>query len=350
MQDYTIYNFEDLITDRRTLKDAALILGNGASISVNNCFNYTNLFDKACGNSILDQTSKALFEALETTDFELVMNKLRQAYVVNKVLNLDSNDVAFKTYDNIRRSLISAVKETHVKFNDVIFQIEDIRKFLEQFNTVISFNYDLLVYWAIMASYNSTAYKMKDCFIKNLGSGILGFEYDIKMLREPYQGIQDPTLVFYPHGNLMLASNENNEEFKIKLNSQNNLFDEIGKKWRNNYVPLFVSEGDSKQKLKAIKRSTYLNFVYENILPDLGKVAVIYGWRLAEQEEHLIKKIFHTGSVETVFVSIYLGDNLDSDKVSTEQERIVRTLKRGNSNLDIRFFDAASRNCWCNSN
>lgn len=350
MQDYTIYKFDDLITDRRTLKDAVLILGNGASISINNCFKYTNLFERACSNSSLDQISTALFEALETTDFELVMNKLRQTYVVNKVLNLDSNDVAFKTYDNIRSSLISAVKETHVKFNDVIFQIEDIRKFLEQFSTVISLNYDLLVYWAIMASHSNTAYKMKDCFIKNLGSGILGFEYDIKMLREPYQGIQDPTLVFYPHGNLMLANNENNEEFKIKLNSQNNLFDEIGDKWKNNYVPLFVSEGDSKQKLKAIRRSTYLNFVYENVLPDLGKVAVIYGWRLAEQEEHLIKKIFYKGSIETVFISIYLGDNPDSNKVSDEQERIVRTLKRGNSNLGVRFFDAASRNCWCNSN
>ena len=74
MQDYTIYNFADLVSDSRALKDATLILGNGASIAVNSCFNYINLFDKACGNSILDQTSKALFEALETTDFELVIN------------------------------------------------------------------------------------------------------------------------------------------------------------------------------------------------------------------------------------------------------------------------------------
>ncbi len=350
MQDYTIYNFEDLVPDSRALKAATLILGNGASIAVNSCFNYSNLFDKACGNSILDQTSKALFEALETTDFELVMNKLRQAYVVNKALNLDSNNVAFKTYDNIRNSLISAVKETHVKYTDVIFPIDDIRKFLEQFNTVVSLNYDLLVYWAIMASHSNTPYKMKDCFIKSLGSGTLGFEYDIKMLREPYCGIQDPTLVFYPHGNLMLASNENNEEFKIKLNNQSNLFDEIGEKWGCRYVPLFVSEGDSKQKLKAIKRSTYLNFVYENVLPDLGKVAVVYGWRLAEQEEHLISKIFHKGSIETVFISIYLGQNPDYGRLSIEQERIVRTLKRGNSNLDIKFFDSASKNCWCNPN
>lgn len=350
MQDYKIYNFGDLVPDSNALIDATLILGNGASIAVNSCFNYINLFDKACGNSILDQTSKALFEALETTDFELVMNKLRQAHVINKVLNLDHDDIAFKTYDNIRSSLISAVKETHIKFNDVPFQIDDIRKFLEQFGTVISLNYDLLVYWAVIASNSVTPYKMKDCFVKNLGSGILGFEYDIKMLREPYHGVQNPTLVFYPHGNLMLANNENNEEFKIRLNSQNNLFDEIGEKWKDNCVPLFVSEGDSKQKLKAIRRSTYLNFVYENVLSDLGKVAIIYGWRLAEQEEHLISRIFHKGSIKVVFVSIYLGDNPDYGRLGIEQERIVRTLKRENSNLDVKFFDASSKNCWCNSN
>lgn len=31
------------------------------------------------------------------------MNKLRQAYVLNKVLNLDSNNVALQIFDNIKR-------------------------------------------------------------------------------------------------------------------------------------------------------------------------------------------------------------------------------------------------------
>lgn len=267
MPDYSIYEFNELVTDQE-LGNATLILGNGASMAVSSSFSYTNLFGKACNDSILNQTSKNLFETLQTTDFELVMNKLRQAYIINEVLQLDTDNVALHTYDNIRQSLIKTIKEIHVQYADAIFQIDNIRKFLEKFKTVISLNYDLLIYWAIMASNDRKPYKMKDCFTNHI-DGNLGFEYDIEKLREPYNGGPDPTLVFYPHGNLILASNENNDELKIRINNNTNLFDAIGEKWKQKYVPLFVSEGSSEQKLKAIRRSTYLNFVYENVLSHL---------------------------------------------------------------------------------
>lgn len=343
MPDYSIYEFNELVTDQE-LGNATLILGNGASMAVSSSFSYTNLFGKACNDSILNQTSKDLFETLQTTDFELVMNKLRQAYIINEVLQLDTDNVALHTYDNIRQSLIKTIKEIHVQHADAIFQIDNIRKFLEKFKTVISLNYDLLIYWAIMASNNREPYKMKDCFTNHI-DGNLGFEYDIEKLREPYNGGPDPTLVFYPHGNLILASNENNDELKIRINNNTNLFDAIGEKWKQKYVPLFVSEGSSEQKLKAIRRSTYLNFVYENVLSHLEPTVIIYGWKLAEQEQHLIKKIFSNNKISNVYISMYLGSNPEP---IDEQKRIASMLKRENRTMNIKFFDAASKNCWCN--
>lgn len=343
MPDYSIYEFNELVTDQE-LGNATLILGNGASMAVSSSFSYTNLFGKACNDSILNQTSKNLFETLQTTDFELVMNKLRQAYIINEVLQLDTDNVALHTYDNIRQSLIKTIKEIHVQYADAIFQIDNIRKFLEKFKTVISLNYDLLIYWAIMASNDRKPYKMKDCFTNHI-DGNLGFEYDIEKLREPYNGGPDPTLVFYPHGNLILASNENNDELKIRINNNTNLFDAIGEKWKQKYVPLFVSEGSSEQKLKAIRRSTYLNFVYENVLSHLEPTVIIYGWKLAEQEQHLIKKIFSNNKISNVYISMYLGSNTEP---IDEQKRIASMLKRENRTMNIKFFDAASKNCWCN--
>lgn len=343
MPDYSIYEFNELVTDQE-LGNATLILGNGASMAVSSSFSYTNLFGKACNDSILNQTSKNLFETLQTTDFELVMNKLRQAYIINEVLQLDTDNVALHTYDNIRQSLIKTIKEIHVQYADAIFQIDNIRKFLEKFKTVISLNYDLLIYWAIMASNVRKPYKMKDCFTNHI-DGNLGFEYDIEKLREPYNGGPDPTLVFYPHGNLILASNENNDELKIRINNNTNLFDAIGEKWKQKYVPLFVSEGSSEQKLKAIRRSTYLNFVYENVLSHLEPTVIIYGWKLAEQEQHLIKKIFSNNKISNVYISMYLGSNPEP---IDEQKRIASMLKRENRTMNIKFFDAASKNCWCN--
>lgn len=344
MPDYSIYEFNELVTDQE-LGNATLILGNGASMAVSSSFSYTNLFGKACNDSILNQTSKNLFETLQTTDFELVMNKLRQAYIINEVLQLDTDNVALHTYDNIRQSLIKTIKEIHVQYADAIFQIDNIRKFLEKFKTVISLNYDLLIYWAIMASNDRKPYKMKDCFTNHI-DGNLGFEYDIEKLREPYNGGPDPTLVFYPHGNLILASNENNDELKIRINNNTNLFDAIGEKWKQKYVPLFVSEGSSEQKLKAIRRSTYLNFVYENVLSHLEPTVIIYGWKLAEQEQHLIKKIFSNNKISNVYISMYLGSNPEP---IDEQKRIASMLKRENRTMNIKFFDAASKNCWCNA-
>lgn len=343
MPDYSIYEFNELVTDQE-LGNATLILGNGASMAVSSSFSYTNLFGKACNDSILNQTSKNLFETLQTTDFELVMNKLRQAYIINEVLQLDTDNVALHTYDNIRQSLIKTIKEIHVQYADAIFQIDNIRKFLEKFKTVISLNYDLLIYWAIMASNDRKPYKMKDCFTNNI-DGNLGFEYDIEKLHEPYNGGPDPTLVFYPHGNLILASNKNNDELKIRINNNTNLFDAIGEKWKQEYVPLFVSEGSSEQKLKAIRRSTYLNFVYENVLSHLEPTVIIYGWKLAEQEQHLIKKIFSNDKISNVYISMYLGSNPEP---IDEQKRIASMLKRENRTMNIKFFDAASKNCWCN--
>lgn len=343
MPDYSIYEFNELVTDQE-LGNATLILGNGASMAVSSSFSYTNLFGKACNDSILNQTSKNLFETLQTTDFKLVMNKLRQAYIINEVLQLDTDNVALHTYDNIRQSLIKTIKEIHVQYADAIFQIDNIRKFLEKFKTVISLNYDLLIYWAIMASNDRKPYKMKDCFTNHI-DGNLGFEYDIEKLREPYNGGPDPTLVFYPHGNLILASNENNDELKIRINNNTNLFDAIGEKWKQKYVPLFVSEGSSEQKLKAIRRSTYLNFVYENVLSHLEPTVIIYGWKLAEQEQHLIKKIFSNNKISNVYISMYLGSNPEP---IDEQKRIASMLKRENRTMNIKFFDAASKNCWCN--
>lgn len=349
MQDYRIYEFDELIPDKSILKKAALILGNGASIAVNDCFFYTTLFDIACSNSILDTTSRELFDKFQTTDFEFILNRLRQASIINNVLNLDNDNIASQSYDNIRNSLIGAVKATHIKRSDVVFQIDNMRIFMEQFKTVVSLNYDLLVYWAIMASNNATSYKMKDCFTKTVSMGFLGFDYDIEKLREEYHGVSDPTLVFYPHGSLILVSDDNNEELKIKVSSQNNLFDEISKKWDKKFVPLFVSEGSSEQKLKAIRRSAYLNFVYENVLGNLDKLVIIYGWKLAEQEEHLIDKIFNEKQGhQKVMISIYLKDPSYRDRLRDEQVRIVNLLKRKNPQILVSFFDSSSSNCWSN--
>lgn len=42
---------------------------------------------------------------------------------------------------------------------------------------------------------------------------------------------------------------------------------------------------------------------------------------------------------------MYLGSNPEP---IDEQKRIASMLKRENRTMNIKFFDAASKNCWCN--
>ena len=64
--------YSELI-DGIDLKNAAIILGNGASISISNSFSYKNLFLKA---SEIDNFPASIFDTLNTTNFESVIYQL----------------------------------------------------------------------------------------------------------------------------------------------------------------------------------------------------------------------------------------------------------------------------------
>ena len=55
---------------------------------------------------------------------------------------------------------------------------------------------------------------------------------------------------------------------------------------RRGIMPLFVSEGKSKEKLKAIERSNYLSFCYESLEISEQKL-VIFGSSLSDQDSHI---------------------------------------------------------------
>jgi len=343
VNDYKIYQWKDLTLLNDNLKESTLILGNGASIAISEVFSYSSLFEKATSDQILNSKATKVFEAIQTKDFELVLNKLRQAAIINDVLGLDSDHVASETYKDIKDALIKVVKDNHISYQSRRFSINDVRNFMKQFKTVIDLNYDLLVYWAIMSDNPIT---MKDCFTKRRGDGEgNSFNYEIETFRETYKNVTNPTLVFYPHGSLVLLTDKNNEELKIKRTNNDNLLDEIANKWSGNYVPLFVSEGDSAQKEKAIKRSSYLNFIYENVLNNLGENIIIYGWSMSDQDKHLIDKIFKKTNVKTVFLSIFTDGKTD-DELEEEQTKIIKILQKRNKDITIKFFASNSEGVW----
>ena len=88
----------------RDFKDG-IILGNGASIAVDDHFSYKSLYKEATGSVSLDSGVTTIFESYKTHDFELVLGGLSTAHQVNVALGVHDVEVV-GAYIRVRDALI----------------------------------------------------------------------------------------------------------------------------------------------------------------------------------------------------------------------------------------------------
>ncbi|WP_157091975.1 DUF4917 family protein, partial [Proteus myxofaciens] len=212
-------------------------------------------------------------------------------------------------------------------------------QFIKQFNTIFSLNYDIMLYWTIMQVNDNHPYPLfKDCFTHRY------FNEDFEDFRE-YRG-NTSSLVFYPHGNLILAKDENDEELKLTINNSNNLIDQISNNWNdNNYSPLFVSEGTSEDKLKTIRSSNYLTRIYHEAIPTINDSLLILGWSMGTHDEHILKQI-PFNKIRHLGIVVYMDNN-----VQNTCNYFYSTLQQYNINPDdltVYFIAHDSAQLWAN--
>lgn len=312
----------------------AILLGNGASIAIDDSFAYGSLKEHATDNGLLTDDIQSLFDFFHTDDFELILRIVWQATNVNKSLKIEDEKTE-QAYLHVRDCLIAAVRDIHSEYEHVSESIPNIYNFLKSFNTVIPLNYDLIVYWAMMYGLDiQDRHAFKDCFLQS------EFDDDWSRFRDPIGGEQSCTLVFYPHGSLVLARDKIENERKITSGGIS-LLDQILNKWEaGSYVPLFVSEGTSQQKIKSIQGSYYLNTVYREVLANLPSELVVYGWGFGEHDLHILRRIAKSG-IEKVALSVFGNDQGYCTRVA---QLIADELCE---KVDVRFFDSESDSCWC---
>ncbi|TOQ20858.1 DUF4917 family protein, partial [Vibrio parahaemolyticus] len=105
---YEIKKWSDL---KRRYK-GTLLIGNGASISVDKSFAYKSLKEHAVEHGLLTQNVKKLFKYFNTDDFELVLRLVWQANKVNLALDIKDNATK-KAYEHVRECLIKSVRSIH---------------------------------------------------------------------------------------------------------------------------------------------------------------------------------------------------------------------------------------------
>jgi len=307
----------------------SLVLGNGASIAVHDDFSYGSLFETATKLGHIDANVEDVFHRFDTSDFELVLRRLWQATLVNEAMGVHGEAV-LQAYQDVRSALINTVQNTHVDYDKARQYFPEICNFMKSFKTVVSLNYDLIVYWALL--YGNSEYGGR-YFKDGFWSGIFRDDWDT--LRKPYGAAKSSTLIFYPHGNLALARDEFDSECKIGTPEGDKLLDTILSHWeRGRGVPIFVCEGTADHKKVAIKSSSYLERVNREVMVDLGQTVVIYGWGIGSQDQHLVEQIERNRPLR-IAVSIYGQDD----------ELMDRARKEFNG-INVEFFDAQSSGAW----
>lgn len=316
----------------------SLLLGNGSSIAVDNCFNYSSLYEEAVRLGYLTQSVQAVFDKFQVNDFELVLRRLWQAKLVNEALGIPPGEVG-EAYKRVQKALIETIRATHVTFDEASQHLTSIYKFMQLFQIVVSLNYDLIVYWAMLLGNDELGRWFKDGFMPR------HFDDDWSKFLKPYEKTKGATFCVFPHGNLCLRIEGFSGQQKITKTRDEKeqkipLLDVILNRWeKDSLAPLFVCEGLKENKLKVISGNDYLERIFYEVIPSLSETLVVYGWGFAEQDEHIVKKISQSG-VRKVAVSVYGDDQVLCGNV----ERILDPL-----NLDeLVFFDAQSDGCWNN--
>lgn len=311
-----------------------VLLGNGASISLSPSFSYASLLQHAIDQHLLPEDAQHLFVFFQTNDFELVLRIVWQASNVNRSLQIPDQRT-HAAYTSLRDCLIQTVRDIHPEHGAVNAHLPSIYQFLKRFKTVISLNYDLVVYWAMTYGLDiDDQHTFKDCFV--VGGA---FDDDWQRFRQPIRRERSTSLVFYAHGSLVLCRNLVEQECKIH-NLQDGLLEAVLQRWQNGeVVPLFVSEGTWQQKVSSIHNSYYLSTVYREVLKSQRDTLVIYGWGFAEQDIHLLQRMRDTG-INRIAVSVFRGDQTYCNRVFQMIHDAI------GAHVEVEFFDSESPGCW----
>ncbi len=308
-----------------------ILLGNGASIAISPSFGYGSLLDHAQRAGILADDVQKLFRFFETHDFELILRLVWQASNVNRSLQIP-DDRTHQAYLNVRDCLIQAVRDVHPAYDLVSGHLPSMYHFLKGFDTVISLNYDLLVYWTMTYGLDiQDGHLFKDCFRNGT------FDDAWWRFRDCYRE-RTNTLVFYPHGSLALCRDVVEQEFKIH-NAGEGLLEAILAAWRSEQVvPLFVSEGTRQQKVSSIQSSYYLSTVYREVLTSQRYSLTLFGWGLGEHDRHLLQRMRRTG-IQQVAVSVFRNDQAYCNYA-------YQVIQDDLGPVHVDFFDSGSPGCW----
>lgn len=309
-------------------KEKHLLLGNGFSIGFSpDSFKYDAIYN-ASGLSAEILELFNLFN--QTRDYELVISKLKDSMDVAQYLDQTSFAEKLFNYINlIKKDLVYTISNKHPKSQSYIADMakNNTASFLSNFKNIFTLNYDLLLYWVFMYS----KLKVDDGFTRHT-------DYDC--IWENLRGKQN---VFYLHGALHLFYDEFNT-YKIKYNQKNNktILEQIKEYINRDVFPLIITEGNSDDKLRWIRRNSYLQCCFSKLSKIRG-VLFIHGHSLNETDQHIFDAINDNYNIKELYISIHKTEEPDKKRAYAKSRFGKR---KGKNKIKLYFYNAQSAKLW----
>jgi hypothetical protein len=370
-----VITFADALAQTHELK-RHLLLGNGFSIALfPNRFTYGSLLDSVEFTAY--PQAKLAFEALATTDFEVVIQALRQAVTLLPIYGGDSAARALMEQhaEALKEALVQAIAGKHPERpSDVAEeQYQACRRFLAYFagnsrdlrsrggkdlrGSLFSVNYDLLLYWTLLHDEitiidpaHPTQSRVEVSEPLDHNDGFLPPDDDPDAEYVTWDGEESyKQSIFFLHGALHLF--DYGPELQKKCWERSGgipLIDQIRAALDQSRFPLFVSEGNSEGKLDRIRHSAYLHKGLRSFRANCDVKATglfVFGHSFADNDTHILDQI-RKGKCSHLFVSIYGDPESEPNRQVMLRANRLAALRLERNPLTIQFFDAASANVW----
>jgi hypothetical protein len=260
----------------------AILVGNGLSINLSRDFAYESLYEEANKHGFeegLNKRDRAVFETFETTNFEVVLAKLRDGITLAETLSRKTGPYK-RRFRSVQAALGATVRRVHVEWPEVPDEtLAAIKAELENYGAIFSTSYDLLIYWSI--GHNEDYGDFCDCFWAN-GHRFDPEDCEVRSYRRP---------IYYMHGALHLIVEGSGVTRKLSK-SEGRLLDQFGEPIEGDPEarPLLITEASARDKLRGIEGNDYLAHVYDTLKEEAGPL-LVFGHALGEQDRHLIEAI-----------------------------------------------------------
>jgi hypothetical protein len=300
----------------------SLLLGNGFSMNVWPRFGYKSLYEVAQSESTespLDANSIALFEKLDSNNFEDVLRVLFHARLVDEQLKSPQLAQIEALYKTTKNALAAAVNYSHVPhgFNGLI----EINKSFRSFSNVFTTNYDLIPYWAIM---QEDLWRFRDLF----------WGQDNTFDPKNTEVNADLCVISYLHGAIHLVELPDGRTKKLTANEISSL-SELFDLDHPNYFPLFISEGSSEIKLSRIKRNDYLRFSFERLQSTDGNLVVLGHSLHKDYDQHLLDAL-RDGNLTSIAIGVWPLQ--EPEQIVLFKSRVLAEIK----SKIVYFFDSTT--------